>query len=75
MARVIRGTTGGGSLEPQGEHTSSGSVASGTVVSVVATTASMCASDEEAADTSAMVATGSKGRERLKGSLRLKLIP
>ena len=56
MDRAIRAAGGAGSLEPHGEHTSSGSVASGTVVSVIATTASMGASDEDAADTSAIVA-------------------
>ena len=56
MDRVIRGTGGAGSLEPHGEHTSSGSVASGTVVSVSETGTSMAPSDEDAADTSAIVA-------------------
>ena len=56
MDRAIRATGGAGSLEPHGEHTSSGSVASGTVVSVSETGTSMAPSDEDAADTSAIVA-------------------
>ena len=64
MDRVIRGTGGGGSLEPHGEQTSSASVASGSVVSVTAGTTSMGLSEDDADDTMAMGASaGSRKRQ------------